>query len=133
MSQNIQHMELGNLLFGNSRGEFPIDRQAYQDIFNLWLHDHGFDGYGYPETDIRAAKCKKDGDSSYFENDMFIIRPYYWGEDETIAEKPNFVYKPKNIEISWYKYPFRDSYSNVELTEGLLQEILDECAKSLAA
>ena len=53
--------------------------------------------------------------------------PYYWGDDEEVKKLPNFVYKPENIEIRWYKYPFRDSYSNVPVDEEKMIEITEKC------
>ena len=94
-------MELGNMIFGNSRGEYPIeDRENWQDKF--WeIFDDVFDYYGYYE------KFKEDPehttDRGGYENDVFLINPYYWGEDDDIAVLPNFVYKPVGWEIQWYK------------------------------
>lgn len=45
--------------------------------------------------------------------------------------KPNFLYKPTKLEIRWYKYPFRDSYSNQPLTLEEFRKIIDDCIKSL--
>lgn len=114
-------MEIGNLLFGNSRGTYPVDRDTYQDAFCNFLERNGFDGYGH----------KEGSDDDVFENDTFVIRPYYWGDDEDVAMLPNFVYKPENIELSWYKYPMRDAYCSIELTPEKLQEILTACEQSL--
>ena len=117
---DIETMELGNLLFGNSRGVFHIEpREEYQDAFAEFLFANGFDGYGF-----------KDGDRE-FENDKFIIRTYYWGEDEKIAALPNFVYKPSGLEISWYKYPMRDAYSNQDIDIESFRKVLQDCADSL--
>lgn len=96
-------MELGNLVFGNSRGEFEIDRETYPD-------------------------CIKDG---VFENDVFIVRPYYYGMDEKIAALPNFEYKPDGLKICWYKYMMRDAYSNKELTVDYIKEVFNNIKNSL--
>ena len=116
-------MELGNLIFGNSRGEYAVrPREVYQDAFCRFLYDNGFDGYGTPPEGVNDW---------FFENDTFIVRSYYWGEDETIAALPNFVYKPANIEISWYKYPMRDAYCNKDVDIETFKSILIDCEKSL--
>lgn len=118
---DIENMELGNLLFGNSRGEYHIEpREEYQDAFADFLFANGFDGYGF-----------KDGKRE-FENNKFIIRTYYWGEDEKIAALPNFVYKPTGLEISWYKYPMRDAYSNQDIDIESFKKMLQNCAESLS-
>lgn len=118
-------MELGNLLFGNSRGEYRVPRKPYQEIF--WKY---FD-------DVFSYHCiyEKDDEHTTFlggyENEVFLINPYYWGDDEEIMAQPNFIYKPENITIDWYKYPMRDSYSNVELTPQKADEIFRICRESM--
>ena len=117
----IEDMEMGNLIFGNSRGKYCVEpREDYQDAFCQFLHDNGFDFDGE----------YKDGRDE-FENETFIVRPYYWGEDEKKAELPNFVYKPTGLEINWYKYPMRDAYSNQDVDLTAFKGILDACSESM--
>ena len=119
---SIEDMELGNILFGNSRGEYAVEpRGDYQEAFCDFLFRNGFDGYGHVEW-------SKESD---FENDTFIIRPYYWGEDEEIAQLPNFVYKPTGLEIKWYKYPMRDAYSNQDIDIESFKAVLRRCEESM--
>ena len=125
-------MELGNFAFGNSRGEILVDR-SWQRDFCEFLYDCGFDGYGCVENDKLLQYQKQDKDLSYFENEIFIVRQYYWGEDEDTMEKPNFVYKPTGFEIQWYKYPLRDSYMNQNIDFEQLKEIMNKCIESLTA
>lgn len=118
---SISDMEIGNLIFGNSRGKFHVvPREDYQEAFYEFLVTNGFDSYGY----------NNNGDDE-FETDKFIIRPYYWGEDENKAFLPNFVYKPLGLEINWYKYPMRDAYSNQDISIKEFVKILKDCADSL--
>lgn len=63
-------MELGNMIFGNSRGTFPIER-----------------GVGYEEELYRMFHAIDPGrDNSWreygvaFENEVFSVFPYYWGD-----------------------------------------------------
>ncbi|MDE2425654.1 MAG: hypothetical protein KGO96_07090 [Elusimicrobia bacterium] len=82
-----------------------------------------------------------------FENDTFIIRPFY-GEDcecepdiddgwETThtadcpVSLPNFHYKPTGFKLQWYKYPLRASEMNQNLSYKEFREIIDTCVKSL--
>lgn len=134
-------MELGNAIFGNSRGEYKVNRD-WQEDFYKFLVAVGFDGYGDIEEEYldrqesqlwKYSKIDKSemGDSTYFENDTFIIRPYYWGDDDDIVTYPNFVYKPTNFQLSWYKYPLRDSYMNQDITKQELDSIMMSCAKSI--
>ena len=60
-------MELGNLVFGHSRGEYPVPRTDfyYDQLFRLFeaidpKYDHS---YGLE-----------------FENKVFSTFPYYWGD-----------------------------------------------------
>ena len=38
-------------------------------------------------------------------------RPYYWGDEDEEAAKPNFVFD--GVEICWYKYPGRGMSTNI--------------------
>jgi hypothetical protein len=132
-------MELGNLFFGNSRGEFEVDHD-WQDAFVGCLYDMGFDNYGYPKYEEKEYKgefktIKSNVDEndfmSYFENDTFILMPYYWGEDDYICELSNFVHKPSGFKMQWYKYPLRDAYMNKDISFDELVEIMEDCKRSL--
>jgi len=114
-------MEIGNFCFGNSIGEYLVEpREIYENVFCDFLTRNGFDVRGhYADT--------SDG----YENDVFAIRPYYFGDDEEVAELPNFVHKPTGLEISWYKYPMRDSYSNVNISPEELSKVLMHCEASM--
>ena len=128
------NMELGNLIFGNSRGRYEVPRGIgeddfiWQETFIKFMYEIGLDGYGYLENnELEKYKTERGG----FENDTFTINPYYWGEDESIMQEPNFVFKPTGLKIDWYKYPFRDSYSNKEITFEELKQILKKCKESV--
>lgn len=127
-------MELGNTFFGNSRGEFSINRD-WQDMFCEHLYDMGFNSYG--EIKHEKLECYKvdlesvHGSTTIFENEAFVIMPYYWGDDDAISELPNFIHKPTGFEMSWYKYALRDSYMNQDLSLEELEDILIDCKHSL--
>lgn len=111
-------MELGNFVFGHSRGAWPIPRYYYEGIFDRLVY----------AIHPNARWIEP------FDNDVFSIRSYWWGDEEAPeATLPNFLHKPSGLEIRWYKYPFRDSYSNRAFTSGELSTIVDECIKSLRA
>jgi hypothetical protein len=123
-------MELGHALFGNSTSfGHKVDR-GFQDQFCDFLKEIGLDGYG------------SDGTGKGFENDVFAVRPYYWGECENDVDDcdcehckrlalPNFEFKPTEFCMDWYKYPLRDAYSNVGLTSKMLRDMIHECLKSV--
>jgi hypothetical protein len=64
-------MELGNMIFGNSRGRHEVNR-SLQDEFCELLEAMGFDSYGNNNSATEWV----------FENDVFRIQPYYWGDCE---------------------------------------------------
>jgi hypothetical protein len=121
-------MELGNIVFGNSRGEYPVDR-SLQERWCLWMERLGFTISGYHESYEGWA----------FENDTFRMQPYYWGDcdceddhlEECPAMQPNFLFKPTGFRLDWYKYPLRDSYSSELLTSELIDEMFAECERSM--
>lgn len=63
-------MELGNMVFGNSRGCFEVDL-SMQDEWYSYMEECGFDGYGHHD---------KSDDNGVFENEIFRVQPYYWGD-----------------------------------------------------
>lgn len=127
--ENIKGIELGNLIFGNSRGTYHVNRD-WQNDFVAFLRKCGLDSYGYGydgDTEYNSTNTARGG----FENDTFRVVPYYWGDDEKIGEEPNFIYKPTGYTISWYKYALRDSYSNKSINKKCLDNIFQKCLNSL--
>jgi len=123
-------MELGNMAFGNSRGEWPMPRHAGFEEELLRL----FDAY---------APNRNDNWREYgveFENNTFWVSPYFWGDctcdDEHEADCPclrdNFYYKPTGFGIQWYKYPLRDSYASEEIVLEKFRQIITRCIESVA-
>ena len=124
-------MELGNLFFGNSRGYFLIkDRYLWFEAFNDFFKKTNIDSYGYFNNDNDKRFEVFETDRGGYENDTYLINPYYWGDDKSIAEKPNFIFKPTNFTIDWYKYPLRDSYMNQDISFVVFEKILNHCYKS---
>ena len=124
-------MELGNLIFGNSRGEFPVERGDWQKCFCKFIEDIGLDSYGYVPAWASDSLKKHQTARGGFENDVFIINPYYWGDDDTEKVKPNFIFKKTGYTLDWYKYPLRDSYANQDISFAEFKEMLEECKKSI--
>lgn len=110
-------------------GAYPIDqRSRCEDIFLAWLRSNGFDDYGHWLDTRLIAYVDENG---RFDNAVFTLLPYYWGDDEALQSMPNFVYKPDDICIYWYKYPLRQAYANKPLTEEKLADMLNVCGESL--
>jgi hypothetical protein len=68
-------MELGNLIFGNSRGEYEVDR-LWEDVFLGFLEKANISFYGHYEGGNKEYEAKDGG----FENNVFRVKPYYWGD-----------------------------------------------------
>lgn len=108
-------MEIGNMIFGNSRGAHPIDRAKWQQVFYDRPGVSKLSGDDVPpDGNWRIVHL---GGHHYWTNDRWIFMPYYWGEDAMVQRLPNFVDLVTGIEIQWYKYPMRDAYSNVPIPD----------------
>lgn len=102
------------MIFGNSRGDYAIDRRwqnrFYDALGHVWeVLDSRRDLDGWRWVDL--------GQSEYLTNGRYILMRYHWGDDPMIERLPNFVELDSGIEIQWYKYPLRDAYSNVEIPD----------------
>ena len=112
MSQ-YENIELGNFLFGNSRGlyKFPDRDIVDSDEWNALLCALGLDNRGYSVKDGRYGNVRGGYDDGHI-----CVNPYYWGDDDSEIAKPNFLDRDIGLEIRWYKYPFRDSYMNWQMS-----------------
>lgn len=78
-----------------------------------------------------AMKCTCD----YYERMDAIYERYaeefgHMGHrDDCAYVLPNFVYKPTGYELEWYKYPLRDSYANMEVSEKEFIEMILKCVE----
>ena len=114
--------------------------------------------YNFPNRDIVQSKewrelvdnvlnldsyCYRNDNEPYidnhysFSNDTFAIAPFSW-DDEDIDDDnngnnifPNFWYKPIGLKIWWYKYPFRASEMNQDVTEDDILSIFQKCIDSV--
>jgi hypothetical protein len=116
-------LELGQMLFGP-----PI---SYN---NLVPRENWVEG---PFSILVDAIKEKTGDKNFgwvydFSNDFFTMRSYCWDcDDEEEMDKPNFEVPSENFSLSWYKYPFRGSYSSEKLNPKRWNDLIQKCIKSL--
>jgi hypothetical protein len=113
--------ELGQMIFGNPTQEYKVPRESwmngpFQILIDAITEKTGEKDYGY---------------TPHFSNDFFIMRPYYWGDEEEEMELPNFEVPSENFKLTWYKYPFRSSYASEKLTPKRWNEIIQKCIESL--
>jgi len=119
-------MEIGNLIFGHSRGQFPVPRDAgWEESFRELLEA------------IDGPDC--DGYGTEFVCEVFELHRYYWsdctcgGEDRGNHQpscpilRPNFAYAPTGFSLKWYKYPFRDAYMSHRLTFEEFRTTINAC------
>lgn len=130
-------MELGNMIFGNSRGLYKVNRD-WEKLFYSNFVDKLYEAY----PDLGPF-----GNSGVprFVNDTFFTTPYWWGDCTCEVEKegidrhypfcmlefPNFIHYPTGLSIQWYKYPFRDSYMNQNINYTEFYKIMQDCVNSL--
>ena len=124
-SKKIIDVDSDLLCFMNEDAIYSLDddRMVFQEVFGKFLEKIGADHYGYLPG--------YDNTDNVFENDTFLIRPYYWGDDEQYMGLPHFVYKPANILMVWYKYPLRDTYFNKDISLDEFKKMLNDCIDSL--
>lgn len=79
-------MELGNMIFGNSRGHYEVNRNL-QDEWHSYMQECGFDTYGYHE---------QSDDDGIFQNDVFWIKPYYWGDCTCGFDELDYIWSKEN-------------------------------------
>lgn len=106
----------------DSKGINYSDKRRDKVLKNLCLkYDIPWDeGFGC------LAHCTCDYKTKWNE---FISNNSHNGNCLTVL--PNFHHFESDYKIKWYKYPFRDSYANKDLTEKQIAEIVLDCIKSL--
>lgn len=125
-------IEMGNLLFGHSRGAYKFpDREIEDgDEWLALLNALGLDHYGYvADTNDNPYMNDRGG----YDDGEICINPYYWGDDPDEAEKPNFLDRRLGLEIRWYKYPFRDAYMSWNADAPAIRKYFGALALAKAA
>lgn len=72
------------------------------------------------------------GENGYgidYENDVFMMHPFCWCESYDCLwcaeDKENFLYKPTNFKMWWYKYIGRDERTEGKLPKDWFQKCID--------
>lgn len=117
-------------------GTHGIPRDWREDMFCETLAALGISSYGYAEEGAWISRYEVDGDcgdglSRHYEirTPLFVVRPFYWGDDDEVYRLPNFEWLPWHLEIGWYKWPLRDGRTNCALTDD---DWRDLCSQMLA-
>jgi hypothetical protein len=121
------NLELGQMLWS---GQDIQEHEAYWASDGLLLIGSAIEDV-YPEHDGLGLNYG----GVTFENDKFIMRNYCWcdGDKEGHEDScpPNFVHKPTNLIISWYKHCGRGITANKELKAYEWALIVSDCINSL--
>lgn len=127
MDPKFYKPELGQLCFGNpwssvacpeyiAAGLEYLAREIERVEWNI-----GQEGYTAP-----GSNCGVEYITAEFE-----MRDYYWGEDQEMAQKPNF--KCGDLEIRWYKRLGRGMSMNRPIDANEFFQKLDRCLNCLRA
>jgi hypothetical protein len=103
------NLEIGQLVFGNPVGEYTTPE--YVDAFIDYILSE-------IERVYWNTKQKEWDRHEDPEIKGVVFNPYYWGENEKEAQKPNlsFSHTPKQ-EIRWYKHSGRGQSSSLKYSE----------------
>lgn len=84
------------------------DWKLYSTLFAGMLDCLGLD-YGYGVREPGARIPAGDAEGRFSEDAKCVVRPYHWGNNKKITALPNFIYKPRDLYVGWYKYPLRSA------------------------
>ena len=115
-----KELELGQMIFGNPAGGFGTDE--YTDALVKYLL-----------SEIGRIYWNKNQDEWDYHDDPGLkgveFRPYYWGDDNKEAEKPNLKFSHSPQEIRRYKHPGRGQSSSLKMDEKQWREWFEGALK----
>jgi hypothetical protein len=105
--------------------EHDLERMQLQDLFVFMLEILGLGCRGMrDQTGEQPRIPEKADEPGASEDDLCIVRPYDWSDDEVKGELPNFVYKPEGLYLGWYKYPLRAVTASAPVDRAKMREIV---------
>lgn len=111
-------LELGQMMFGNPVGEYECPdyieallAYIFEEISRVYwnINQKEFDEDGHTDPNFKGME----------------VNPYYWGDNEKEAVKPNF--KWKGVEFRWYKHRGRSMTVNVSMLPNEWVRWSDDC------
>lgn len=115
-------LELGQMAFGNPWGDYPCPHWVDALVRELLREiERVFWNRNQRKWDQSEDPCIPG----------IEFRPYYWGDDESEAAKPNL--KHGDVEVRWYKHPMRGSSLNVEPTPEAMIAWFESAANAIRA
>ena len=115
--------EMGQAIFGQPHKEFEASRllsAVLSEISNQLARAY----WNVNQKDIDDP-FGNTGNS--YKNPTFEVYAYSWDDEK---EQP-FNFKWKDVKISWYKHARRGLSVNMELSNDRIEEMLEDCLKSL--
>lgn len=85
----------------------------------------------YWNKNQKEMRSPFDNTGTSYKNDTFSVNAYYWGDDDALADRPNFVYK--DLKVYWYKYLGRCTAATMEkpLSIDYLKHMLNNCMEAI--
>lgn len=127
----MSEIELGQALFSNT----PI-----QEFDADWA-SNGLETIADVIAEFRGItdpwnKLTSNSGGEPFENEIFNMSSYCWCDGGIMGHEnscpPNFLYKPTNLVITWYKHAERGIRANTEeLTARAWHNIVHACIESI--
>jgi len=90
---------------------------------------------GYQIENVNTAPNPMYNSGAGFECDTFKAEAYQWNEldtmDNPIPNQQNFFWR--DLEVHWYKWLGRDTFTNRKIWPDEINEMLEECLAALMA
>lgn len=109
-----------SLLFAELLEKLEVDNYVFIDDINKNL-----------KGNIKYYVDEDDDYVHYFENKVFKIMPYYWGDDDEISNKANFEFKENGFKLQWYKYAMRSPEMNMNIDNETFENYIKKSIESL--
>ena len=114
---NINNLELGDIIFNSN----TTQKYICPDYINALLNDLG------ERIEQVIGDNPFQNTAAKFKTETFEVEAYNW--DESVEQPYNFKYK--EIEISWYKYLWRDTTINGRYSPNRIVEMYNDCVKAI--
>ncbi len=102
-----------NGIHDNKRDQFLSELSAQVSVDNEWPEKYGTE----------------------YENDVFILHPYCWCGKWSCRwcenNYANYIYKPLDYQVTWYKYIGRSVEENKTLTKDQFDKMINHCFESV--
>jgi hypothetical protein len=129
------YTELGQILLTNTETLSHEAQWAVGGLHTLAKVIAEYRGLIKDNHEYVPLLTSNDGEQE-FDNDTFTLRSYCWcdgsfkGHEDSCP--PNFVYKPTDVNITWYKHVDRGITANVEYLGPLTwHRLINDCIESI--